>query len=68
MVGLLSRERIFFSYLIALTGVLCSTIANQYFQSAPLISPTTWLVLVVIEPEYILLLYRTLYRPQIYLN
>jgi len=48
MVGLLSRERIFFSYLIALTGVLCSTIANQYFQSAPLISPTTWLVLAVI--------------------
>lgn len=48
MVGLLSRERIFFAYLIALAGLLCSTIANRYYESAPLFSPATWIVLAVI--------------------
>ena len=48
MVGLLSRERIFFAYLIALAGLLCSTIANRYYESAALVSPATWIVLAVI--------------------
>lgn len=48
MVGLLPRERIFFAYLIALMGLLFSTIVNRYYESAPLVSPATWIVLTVI--------------------